>query len=984
MDVDNRGAMKRIGIVLILFFQFTYGSAQEKVISREYEKEYITYPFSDPNPIPSQEKLYPYFRFDGFTSEGKAKKWKVVDLENDFIKVQIMPEIGGKVWTAYDKVHKKYFLYNNEVVKFRDIAMRGPWVSGGIEANYGTIGHTPNSATPVDYVLVQNEDESQSCFISTLDLLTRTRWVLEIKLEADKAYFTTRSFWFNATGIEQPYYTWMNAGIPAGEDLQFLYPGTHFIGHDGQAHDWPIDQEGRNLSYYNENNFEGSKSYHVLGASSKYFGALWSKEDFGMIHYSDREAKLGKKIFLWAQSAQGQLWEELLTDHSGQYVEIQSGRLFNQNVFSSSSTPFKQIGFAPYSSESWTEYWFPFGDLNGFSEANLLGAYSIQLRDDELLFAISPVKYLNDSLRLYNNEGQSIASTFMSAEPLKAARFSVNIPKGETVSYMTLDGHRMPMNKDESLKRPLQRLQDYEENSAYGLYMQGRDHYRLRQYALANDKVKASLSIDDAFLPALVEMAKIKYHQLNFDSALWFSKRALSIDTYDPEANYYYGLSSKKLSQFYDAKDGFEVASLSPHYRNAANTELSKLYLSEGDWTMALQKAQVAMKDNATNIEALRILYLLARIDGNASLMKQSAHLILASNPLDHFVRFEKYLQDPSEENKEAFLSLIRNELPEETILELAIWYANGNRLEESRQLLSIAPRTIMGTYWLAWLNKGTPAATQYLKEADKASLAFVFPFREESAQVLHWVRSTQDSWKAKYLLALINDFRGNRAMAATLLNDEVDYAPYYIVKARVQEEAPLEEKINSVRDAISLQPSEWRYQRILASLLAQGGEDKKAADVLLETYNADTTNYMVGLDLVKLLMRSSQYELAERVLSGLTVLPFEGATDARVYYRQTKLMLAFRALENNELQQAQDKVEEARQWPRNLGVGKPYPELIDDRLERVLSIMIFSELGESVDSISLEGIEPEDLSDRSALEKEIEALSSEEDQRMF
>src|SRR5690606_12274753 len=250
----------------LLFVLFWFDAqAQNNATIKEFKKIYTTYPFSDPDPVPSTKKIYPYFRFDGFTNEGVEKEWKVVLLENDYISVQIMPEIGGKVWTAMDKTNGRHFFYNNDVVKFRDIAMRGPWVSGGIEVNYGIIGHTPNSATPVDYLLRQNDDGSVSCFTSTLDLLTRTRWMLEIKLEKDKAYFTTRSFWFNSTGKEQPYYTWMNAGIPVGEKLQFLYPGTHSIGHGGEVMEWPIDAEGRDLSYYDQNNFGDSKSYHIVG-----------------------------------------------------------------------------------------------------------------------------------------------------------------------------------------------------------------------------------------------------------------------------------------------------------------------------------------------------------------------------------------------------------------------------------------------------------------------------------------------------------------------------------------------------------------------------------------------------------------------------------------------------------------------------------------------------------------------------------------------
>jgi hypothetical protein len=185
---------------------------------REYQAEFTTYPYSDPNPIPVIGRIYPYFRFDGFTDVPVKRMWKVIDLENRWIRVSILPEIGGKIWRAIDKATGKSFIYDNHVVKFRDIAMRGPWTSGGIEANYGIIGHTPNVATPVDYITERRPDGSVTCTIGALDLLTRTSWRLAISLPADKAYFTTSSFWHNGTPFEQPYYSGMNAAIPASED----------------------------------------------------------------------------------------------------------------------------------------------------------------------------------------------------------------------------------------------------------------------------------------------------------------------------------------------------------------------------------------------------------------------------------------------------------------------------------------------------------------------------------------------------------------------------------------------------------------------------------------------------------------------------------------------------------------------------------------------------------------------------------------------
>src|SRR5690606_22687314 len=131
-----------------------------------------------------------------------------------------------------------------------------------------------------------------------------------------------------------------------------------------------------------------------------------------MIHYAKRGDKLGKKIFLWAQSEQGRIGEDLLTDKSGQYVESQSGRVFNQNQFQSSFTPFKQIGLAPFVLEHWTEYWYPFHGIEGFSHANLLGAFHIEKSSDSVSVKVSPVQFLRDILWVLNEEGKKIGEAF--------------------------------------------------------------------------------------------------------------------------------------------------------------------------------------------------------------------------------------------------------------------------------------------------------------------------------------------------------------------------------------------------------------------------------------------------------------------------------------------------------------------------------------------------------------------------------------------
>ncbi|MCP5110154.1 MAG: DUF5107 domain-containing protein, partial [bacterium] len=158
--------------------------AQQATVTEE-QQVIKTYPFSGPDPAPIMmrssmwgkgPKLYPYFFFDNLSYDGADQNWNVVRLENPYIEVFVLPGEGGKVIGAVEKSTGKEFIYYNHVRKFRHIALRGPWTSGGIELNFGLVGHTPATATPVDYVVQKNPDGSVSCIVGAMDLPSRTQW----------------------------------------------------------------------------------------------------------------------------------------------------------------------------------------------------------------------------------------------------------------------------------------------------------------------------------------------------------------------------------------------------------------------------------------------------------------------------------------------------------------------------------------------------------------------------------------------------------------------------------------------------------------------------------------------------------------------------------------------------------------------------------------------------------------------------------------
>lgn len=451
--------MKKL-IPLLLLLAANSAFAQTVTVK---DTVYTTYGFTDPNPIPlTSGNVYPYHKYESFDFDSKQKSWKVVILENDWIRVKIMPEIGGKIWSIYDKTTGNEMFYDNDVVKFREISLRGPWTSGGIEFNYGIIGHAPSCSHPVEYHTETKKDGSVSCYVGVLELLTRTSWTVEINLPKDALWLRTRSFWHNHSGEYQPYYTWANSAVKASDDLELIYPSSYTIAHDGITSPYPVDENGRDLSLYANQNFGTDKSFHPGGTHKGFFGAYWKNEEFGALHYALRDEKLGRKYFSWAQSPQGEIWRGLLTDKSPQYVELQSGRLFNQNLLNSVCTPFKQTLFTPYGTDEWSEYWLPVSGIGGADEVSLRAV--VKMNGDKL--GIYPLTNLSGILKVEDAQGCILLSR--SVELPAAVPFFENLPLGSKPAKVSIGSNKLWSSDTQEIERPHKINPDFSLDSAQG------------------------------------------------------------------------------------------------------------------------------------------------------------------------------------------------------------------------------------------------------------------------------------------------------------------------------------------------------------------------------------------------------------------------------------------------------------------------------------------------------------------------------------
>jgi tetratricopeptide (TPR) repeat protein len=939
-------------LILFFFLLFFYSEDIFSQASIEERTETIeTYPYSDPNPVPSlaiNEKVarfYPYYVFDGYTDKSISKDWKIVELENPFIKVMVLPEVGGKVMGALEKSTGKEFIYLNHVMKFRSIGIRGPWTSGGIEHNFGLdLGHAPWTAAPVDYMLKENADGSVSCIVGGLDLASRTQWRIIILLPKDKAYFETQSLWYNPNPLHDAYLSWENAAYKATNDLEFFFPGTHHIGHGGSAYSWPTDEKGRNLSLYKENDFGPSKSYHVMGSYENWFGGYWHKKDFGFGHWAPYSDAPGKKLWIWSLARSGAIWEDLLTDEDGQYIEAQSGVKFNQaSEDSGFDSPFNQLRIGPYYTETKTEYWFPVKETKGMVDASPDGTLNVLVSMDSLKVSVSANTTMNDSL-IVKIDNVTFYAERLQLKPMEVYHKTIPFPGSKKEGLKVRIGNKLKYsvhNSENEINRPIRSQESPDSNSAEHLFRMAEDVNAMRNYEKALDLYNQVIELEPTHSLALTRIAELHYRSGRYEKGLVYSRKVLENNTYDGGANFFYGVIQKALGNSVKAKEALSVAARTMEYRSAAYTEISGINAQKQDFRNANIYARKALDYNRNNLRAYEFLGTSYRKLKNFAQAEKTLDELLEIDPLNHYARFEQYLLHPTPVTLNIFKSGIRNELPHETYLELAMAYVNQGLNDEAIKVLEQAPAYPTVSYWLAYLNKDVSPekSRNYLQQAEDASPELVFPFRLETIPVLQWAQKQSASWKTMYYLGLIYWSKSDVENAKDLFEkckNNPEFAPFYMSRGILFQGDSTKDNYLDFKKANQLNPKEWRTWHYLSDYYKGKGNFQQAVTNAKKAYALFSDNPVIGLDYAKALVNVEDFQKSVQVLHKVQILPQEGAREGHDIYELANLALAVNNVEKKKYKEAIQYLNESKKWPENLGAGKPYDP--DNRLQNFLA----------------------------------------------
>ena len=318
----------------------------------------------------SSGSVYPYPVVEKIEDEKHDRPYRAFFLENEYIKVMILPELGGRVHMAYDKVKQRHFVYYNQVVKPALVGLTGPWISGGIEFNWPQ-HHRPSTFLPTDCSIEEFPDGSKTVWCSEVERMFRTKGMAGFTLYPGKAYIEIKGKVYNRTPFPQTFLWWANPAVVVNKDYYSVFPPDVNAVFDHGKRDvstFPIAtgtyykmdySSGVDISRYS--NIPVPTSYMAVNSRYDFVGGYDESAGAGLLHVADHHVSVGKKQWTWGHGDFGRAWDRNLTDEDGPYIELMTG------VYTDNQPDFTWL--QPYEEKSWVQYFMPYQQVGRVKNA---------------------------------------------------------------------------------------------------------------------------------------------------------------------------------------------------------------------------------------------------------------------------------------------------------------------------------------------------------------------------------------------------------------------------------------------------------------------------------------------------------------------------------------------------------------------------------------------------------------------------------------
>ncbi len=348
-----------------------------------------TYLAGEPEPNPmfyfgrasqgAEGRVYPYPLYDTLTDVKSNKTYRIVYLENEYVRIGILPEIGGRLLEAVDKSNGYNFIYRQHVIKPALIGLIGAWISGGIEWN---IPHHHRATTflSVQYRIVANADGSKTVWVGELELRQRMRWAVGYTLHPGKSFLACSVRILNRTAVANTTLCFANVAVAVNDHYQVIFPpDTQFVTFHGKRDftTWPLATtryagadftRGVDVSWYS--NHLAANSMFAWNYQDDFFAGYDHGRQAGILSIANHQVIPGKKFWTWGTGPRGRMWDKILTDTDGPYIELMVG------AYSDNQPDYSWL--QPYETKSFEMYWYPFRDIGGVKQANLEAAVNLE------------------------------------------------------------------------------------------------------------------------------------------------------------------------------------------------------------------------------------------------------------------------------------------------------------------------------------------------------------------------------------------------------------------------------------------------------------------------------------------------------------------------------------------------------------------------------------------------------------------------------
>ncbi len=920
--------MRRFAASLCLFLLFAGLKAGVKVeVATHWIPTYLVGP-DDPNPPLWNLRVYPYPMQTDITRRKKLKPYRVVEMENEYIKVLILPDVGGRILAAHDKTYDNFdFIYHNHVIKPGLVALRGAWLSGGIEWNFPTLGHTVNTFSPVNWRILKGDDGSVTCVVGTEEWVRRMKWEVFITLYPGRSYFKTFIRLYNRTLTHNRGYFWANAAVHAWHDTRVIFPPATYTyaGRRRNPQPWPI-YRGLDRSWYKNTPYAHD---YFCGQPGDFNGAYNYERDCGTVHYAYRYESPGKKFWTWGTAPAGALWEKILTDRDGQYIEVQSGRLLTQG---------DTWIFEPHLVEQWEEFWYPVKKIGGFVKANPDAALNFEERAGKLLIALNTTgRYEKARIKvfcgdkLYFEEELSITPADYYRKQLRARAcpfwkviFEDRAGR-EIISYTT--------RRPSPLKPELQPDFSMKEKATVEeTFLKGYYAYKHWDDEAAVYYFKKALEMDPGFTPALRWLGILKFKMGLFSQARQLFNRVLQRNEDDHTARYYRALSGIKSGQMDRVEEDLYMVGRRAAYRHIAPYLLASLRIKEGRLRQAASLLRRALLQNPDDTKAKIMLAAVLRHLGEKSRAGELLEQALKEDPISPLAILEAYLQGRHQE-----LSHLRSD--PQYYLEVSCDYAEMNLLEDALSVLELFRRRVSKPHPLVLYYAGyynlllgrKQKAIELFRLAAQAPPDYVFPFRTETEAVLKTAINLNPSdWKACYYLGNLLTAKMRWKEGLSWFLKAASFKPAFSVLYRNLGQIywvklkDYEKAIKAYEKAVELSPSDYRLYVDLDELYFITGRQKERERLFRKAPAEVKENYNYLLKRADYLVNMGRFKEALEILRRNIFLPWEGWTRAHQIYVMAHLKRALDFIAKGNYSRALKDIMAATEYPENLGTGRP------------------------------------------------------------